>query len=80
MVEKEIDGRTATLGTDLLCGGEIFARKGEEVTLLDSFAARDGTHYVVIFEDGRRTDAAAYELTITPDRQIITHRTNWGSQ
>lgn len=72
MVEKGIDGRPAILGNDLLCGSEIWATKGEQVTLLTSFMSRkDGTCWVIQFCDGRRTSVADYEITI--DKKVLAH-------
>ena len=70
MIEKELDGRIAILGNDLLCGGEIWAREGERVTLLWSFPTRnDGLCWTVKFPDGRTTSVAAYEIVIEPKEQ-----------
>ena len=65
MIEVKPDSRTAILRNDLLCGGEVWAREGERVTLLTSFSTRKyGLRWSVKFSDGRRTDVAAYEIII----------------
>ena len=67
MLEKELDGRIAILRDDLLCGGEIWAREGERVTLLTSFPTRRyGLYWNVKLPDGRTTTVAAYEIVIEP--------------
>ena len=65
MIEEKPDGRTAILRNDLLCGGEIWAREGERVTLLTSFTTRKyGLCWTVKFPDGRRDSVAAHEIII----------------
>ena len=65
MIEVKPDSRTVILRNDLLCGGEIWAREGERVTLLTSFTTRkDGLCWSVKFPDGRRTSIADYEIII----------------